>query len=85
MLLKENNWPSQDKLLTALTEVEMILNSRPLSYVLTEDIVQPLTSSHVMTGQRLLSLPEAVHYKKSIETQVNVSVPTEVELQWKQQ
>ena len=71
-----------DELLTALTEVEMILNSRPLSYVSTEDIEQPLTLTHLMTGRRLLSLPDAAHYKKSIEDsdfQVNVSHETESE------
>ena len=56
-----------DELLTALTEVEMILNSRPLSYVSTEDIEEPLTPSHLMTGRRLLSLPDAVHYRRPTE------------------
>ena len=51
-----------DELLTALTEVEMILNCRPLSYISTEDIEEPLTPSHLMTGRRLLSLPDAVYY-----------------------
>ena len=68
-----------NKLLTALAEVEIILNSRPLSYVSTEDIEQPLTPSYLMTGRRLLNLPEAAHYKKSTEDsdfQVNVSHET---------
>jgi len=56
-----------DELLTALTEVEMILNCRPLSYVSTEDIEEPLTPSHLMTGRRLLSLPDAVYYRRSME------------------
>ena len=47
-----------DELLTALTEVEMIVNSRPLSYVSTEDIEEPLTPSHLLVGQRILSLPD---------------------------
>ena len=45
-----------DELITALVEVEMALNSRPLSYVSTEDIEEPLMPSHLITGQRLLSL-----------------------------
>ena len=36
----------------------MILNSRPLSYVSSEDLEEPLTPSHLLTGRRLLSLPE---------------------------
>jgi len=48
-----------DELLTVVTEAEMILNSRPLSYVSTEDIEEPLTPAHLLTGRRLLSLPLA--------------------------
>ena len=41
----------------------MILNSRPLSYVSTEDIEEPLTPSHLLTGRRILSLPDAAVFK----------------------
>ena len=51
---------SYDELLTAVIEVELILNSRPLSYVSTEDLEEPLTPSHLITGRRLLSLPGVV-------------------------
>ncbi|XP_028397211.1 uncharacterized protein LOC114521021 [Dendronephthya gigantea] len=47
-----------EELLTVVAEVEMILNSRPLSYVSTEDLEEPLTPSHLLTGRRLLSLPD---------------------------
>lgn len=40
-----------DELVTATTEVEAILNSRPLSYVSTEDLKEPLTPSHLMVGR----------------------------------
>ena len=54
---------THDELLTALTEVEMIINSRPLSYVSTEDCEEPLTPSHLLIGRRVLSLPDsALHY-----------------------
>jgi len=46
-----------DELITAITEVEGILNSRPLSYVSTEDFEEPLTPSHLLIGHRALSLP----------------------------
>ena len=52
---------SYDELLTAVTEVEMILNSRPLSYISTEDIEEPLTPSHLLVGRRVLSLPDPAH------------------------
>ena len=51
-----------DELLTALTEVEMVVNSRPLSYVSTEDAEEPLTPSHLLTGRRVLSLPDSTLY-----------------------
>ena len=50
-----------DELLTTVTEVEMILNSRPLSYVSTENIEEPLTPLHLLVGHRLLSLPDPSH------------------------
>ena len=36
----------------------MTLNSRPLSYVSSEDVEEPLTPSHLLCGYRVLSLPD---------------------------
>ena len=36
----------------------MILNCRPISYVSSEDLEEPLTPSHLIVGQRLRALPE---------------------------
>ena len=44
-----------EELLTVLTEIEGVLNSRPLTYVYGDDIEEPLTPSHLMIGRRLLS------------------------------
>ena len=49
---------THDELSTALTEVEAILNSRPLSYISSDDLEEPLTPSHMLTGRRILSLPD---------------------------
>ena len=51
---------SYDELLTKTTEVEMILNSRPILYVSTEDIEEP---SHLLVGHRILSLPDSHYYE----------------------
>ena len=44
-----------EELLTVLLEVEAVLNSRPISYVSTEDLEEPLTPSHLISGRRVLS------------------------------
>ena len=60
------------ELLTATAEVELILNSRPLSYVSTEDIDEPLTPSHLLMGRRLLSRPEANYNKDDPDFDINL-------------
>ena len=52
---------SFDEMNTAIIEVEMILNSRPI-YVSTEDQEEPLTPSHLMVGRHLLNLPDNLCY-----------------------
>ena len=47
-----------DELLTAVIEVEAIINFHPLSYVSADNLEEPLTPSHLLAGRRLLSLPE---------------------------
>ena len=47
-----------DELLTVIVEVEGTLNSRPLRYVAADDVQEPLTPAHLLTGYRLLGLPD---------------------------
>ena len=58
---------SYDELLTAITEVEMIINSRPLYYVSPDDLEEPLTPSHLLVGRRLLSLPDNLCYYRDVD------------------
>ena len=39
-----------EELLTAVAKVELVLNSRPISYVSPDDYEEPLTPSHLLTG-----------------------------------
>ena len=47
-----------EELMTLTVEVEAVLNSRPLSYISADDQEEPLTPSHLVTGNRILSLPD---------------------------
>ena len=47
-----------EELLTVVVEIECMLNSRPLTDVSSEDRVEPLTPSHLLTGRRLLFIPD---------------------------
>lgn len=49
---------TSDELMTSVTEVEMILNSRPVTYLLSDDAEEPLTPSHLLIGRRVLTLPD---------------------------
>lgn len=49
---------THDELVTAITEIESIINSRSLSYISAEDIEEPLTPSHLIIGRRILNLPD---------------------------
>lgn len=53
---------SYDELLTAITEIESVFNSRPLSYVSASDQDEPVTPSHLMIGRRVLNLPDHLGY-----------------------
>lgn len=49
---------SHDELLTAVTQVEATLNSRPLTYLSSDELEEAVTPSHLLVGYRLLCLPD---------------------------
>ena len=59
-----------DELLTVLAECEMILNSRPLTYIESETSEEPLTPSHLIIGHRVLNLP-SIESDTSFEDEFN--------------
>ena len=46
-----------EELVTVITEVEGTINSRPLTYVYSDDIEEPITPAHLILGRRILTLP----------------------------
>ena len=62
-----------EELLTSVVEIEMTLDSRPLSYVSSEDIDEPLTPSHLLCGHRVQSLPDYSLSEDEIQYQASVS------------
>lgn len=65
-----------DELLTAATEVELILNSRPLTFVSSNDKEEPLTPSHLIVGRGLSNLPDELCYRRIAEEFPNEVSPT---------
>ena len=57
-MLEEDARLTYDELLTALVEVEMVLNSRSLTVVSADDLEEPLTPSHLIIGHRLRDVPD---------------------------
>ena len=53
---------SFDELVTALAEIEVAINLRPLTYVSANDMEEPLTPSHLIVGRRILNLPDHFSY-----------------------
>ena len=53
---------SHDEMHTAIVEIEVIINSRPLTFLNADDTEEPLTPSHLLVGRRLLSLPDNLTY-----------------------
>ena len=44
---------SYDEMHTAVVEIEAIINSRPLSFLNSDDTEEPLTPSHLLVGRRM--------------------------------
>ena len=54
----KNSQLNFEELTTVLVEVEAIINSRPLTYMSSDDIEEALTPAHLILGKRLLTLPD---------------------------
>ena len=56
---------SYDELSTILTEIESIINARPLTYIYddTESVSYPLTPSHLISGRRITNMANSSHFE----------------------
>ena len=65
---------SFDELQTIIIEIEGIINSRPISYLDSDDVEEPLTPSHLLVGRRLLTLPDNLtHYEEADDEEFEVT------------
>ena len=66
---------NHDELNTVMIEVESVLNSRPITYLYEELETEPLTSSHLLYGRRLTTLP----VKRNLDNcNINVNFPSDI-------
>ncbi|XP_068723639.1 uncharacterized protein [Montipora capricornis] len=54
-----------DELHTILVEVEGTLNSRPVTFVSSDDVEEPLTPFHLIYGRGILSLPDVTRNREA--------------------
>ena len=64
-----------EELLTAVMEVEMVINSRPISYVSSDDLEEPLTPSHLLAGCCILGLPDNLYYDHLLDPDFELNQP----------
>ena len=58
----------------AVAEIESILNSRPLSFIASSDLEEPLTPFHLLNGRRLSNLPDELCFRRvTVEYTVGTS------------
>ncbi len=58
---------SFDELVTALAEIESIINSRPLTYLSAGDMEEPLTPPHLIVGRRIHNLPDHLSHRDDLK------------------
>lgn len=62
-----------EEVLTILTEVECIVNSRALTYLYPDNLGEPLTPAHLISGRQLLSLPDTTKSEATVPVPVKQS------------
>jgi hypothetical protein len=67
---------SYDELFTILIEIEAVVNSRPISFVSSDDLSEPLTPAHLLIGRHLLTLPDNLYSRDHEDYNLEVTPDT---------
>ena len=62
-----------EELMTILTEIEGVLNSRPLTYSC-EELGEPLTPAHLIIGRRILDKPTPLSFESGTDLDADTTV-----------
>jgi len=60
---------SFDDIVTTLAEIEYVLNSRPLTYLSSVDMEEPLKPSHLIVGRQIHNLPDYLGHTGDLDEQ----------------
>ena len=76
-----------EEMTTVLTRIESIINSRPITYTYVDDVVEPLTPSHLLIGKRTTELPprttENSTYIQDGRNEYLEKITRQFEIRWK--
>ena len=72
----KNSKGTVNELNTMLTEIECMINNRPLTYQSSDNFEKVLTSSHLITGRRLDLLPDLNETELNVENEPSRTLNT---------
>ena len=55
-----------EELETIIIKIEMVINSRPLTYLQDDEVLEPVTPSHLMYGRRIMNKPNPVSRNQEV-------------------
>lgn len=78
---------SFDEMSTLIKEIQSIINSRPITYIYSDDVDEPLTPSHLLIGKRSTQLPLNIETIEDVErpNQYREKIITKFQSRWKKE
>ena len=71
--LVNNPWLNYDELITVLTETEVMVNSRPLTYLSEEGNTEAITPFHLLHGRNIAAAREMNLIQRDVNTRFGES------------